>query len=64
MTTVFRFFSCATILMLKKNTLCILRIAEHQHENTQVHLCFTLSLTHMHTVCTIVGTAILQWGTR
>lgn len=36
------FFSCATILMLKKK----LRKAEHQHENTQAHLCFTISLTH------------------
>lgn len=37
------FSSCATILMLKKKKL---RKAEHQHENTQAHLCFTISLTH------------------
>lgn len=61
MTTMFRFFfPCATILMLKKK----LRIAKHQHENTQAHLCFTISLTDMHTVCTVVGMAILQWMTH
>lgn len=41
-----------------------LRIAKHQHENTQAHLCFTISLTDMHTVCTVVGMAILQWMTH
>lgn len=35
------FFMCYNINVKKK-----LRKAEHQHENTQAHLCFTISLTH------------------
>lgn len=43
--SLFFFLSCATILMLKKKKKK-LRKAEHQHETTQAHLCFTISLTH------------------
>lgn len=35
------FFMCYNINVKKK-----LRKAEHQHETTQAHLCFTISLTH------------------